>query len=100
MSKEVSNSQEKSTCNDSLNFGFDDCFTDVSNKDVSDLNTCLDYSHGHARSCEIFTNFLHSDIREAFTGKSLSKGSSCFCYNFMYNNLLVKRQSFVTFWFN
>ena len=30
MSKEVSNSQEETTCDDSLNVGFDDCFTDVS----------------------------------------------------------------------
>ena len=30
MSKEVSNSQEETTCDDNLNVGFDDCFTDVS----------------------------------------------------------------------
>ena len=32
MSKEVSNSQEETTCDENLNVGFDDCFTDVSSK--------------------------------------------------------------------
>ena len=35
MSKEVSNSQEETTCDDNLNVGFDDCFTDVSSTDKS-----------------------------------------------------------------
>ena len=35
MSKEVSNSQEETTCDESLNVGFDDCFTDVSSKGKS-----------------------------------------------------------------
>jgi hypothetical protein len=30
MSKKVTNSEEETTCDDNLNVGFDDCFTDVS----------------------------------------------------------------------
>ena len=38
MSKEVSNSQEETTCDDNLNVGFDDCFTDVSSRGHRDLD--------------------------------------------------------------
>ena len=63
MSKEVSNSKEETTCDDSLNFGFDDCIADVSSKGVSDLKACLDYSYQHARSCENL-NFCFPDQTE------------------------------------
>ena len=35
MSKKATNSEEETTCDDSLNVGFDDCFTDVSSTDKS-----------------------------------------------------------------